>query len=216
MILYGQYDSPFVRRAAFALTHHGLAFERRVLSVFADFDEMLAVNPLGKVPVLERDDGTFLVDSRAIIEDIEASAASEKRLTPSRENARREMLLVEAVAIGLAEKTYERGIEFSRKNAESRDEQWIMRLERQISSALDWLEARVTPGWFVGDTLTRADLAAVAATSYLAHKHPALYDADARPRLEAFRRRCEANSPFMEAPYSAGEAAESGWKPERN
>ena len=215
MILYGQYDSPFVRRAAFALTHHGLAFERRVLSVFTDFDEMLAVNPLGKVPVLERDDGMFLVDSRAIIEDIEASAMPEKRLTPSQDDARREMLLVEAVAIGLAEKTYERGIEFSRKNAESRDEQWVKRLERQISSALDCLEARVTPGWFVGDTLTRADLAAVAATSYLANKQPALYNADARPHLEAFRSRCETASPFVEAPYSADEAAASGWKPER-
>ena len=51
MILIGRYDSPFVRRVAVALNFYGIAFERRLTSVFRDFDELLAVNPLGKVPV---------------------------------------------------------------------------------------------------------------------------------------------------------------------
>ena len=68
MILYGQYDSPFVRRVAVAMNHYGMPFERRVLSVFQDFEAMLAVNPLGKVPVLEFDDGAVLADSRAILD----------------------------------------------------------------------------------------------------------------------------------------------------
>ncbi len=38
MILVGQYDSPFVRRVAIALNHYGMPFERRLLSVFQDFD----------------------------------------------------------------------------------------------------------------------------------------------------------------------------------
>ncbi|MEL6266318.1 MAG: glutathione S-transferase N-terminal domain-containing protein, partial [Pseudomonadota bacterium] len=52
MILVGQYDSPFVRRVAIALHHYGLPFERRVLSVFLDFDALLAIHPAGKVPAL--------------------------------------------------------------------------------------------------------------------------------------------------------------------
>lgn len=55
MILIGQYDSPFVPRVAVALNLYGIGFERRVLSVFADFDAMLRINPLGKVPVLQLD-----------------------------------------------------------------------------------------------------------------------------------------------------------------
>ena len=43
MILVGQYDSPFVRRVAIALGHYGLAFERRVLSTFRDFDVMFGI-----------------------------------------------------------------------------------------------------------------------------------------------------------------------------
>ena len=52
LILVGQFDSPFVRRVAVALNHYGLPYERNVLSVFRDFEAMLAVNPLGKVPSL--------------------------------------------------------------------------------------------------------------------------------------------------------------------
>ena len=52
MILVGQLDSPFVRRVAITMNHYGLPFERKILSVFADLDKMLAVNPLGKVPAL--------------------------------------------------------------------------------------------------------------------------------------------------------------------
>ncbi len=50
MILVGQYDSPFVRRVAIALNYFGMEFERHVLSTFQNLDEMLAINPLGKVP----------------------------------------------------------------------------------------------------------------------------------------------------------------------
>ena len=51
-VLVGQYDSPFVRRVGVVLHHYGVAFERRVLSTFTDFDAMLQLSLLGKVPVL--------------------------------------------------------------------------------------------------------------------------------------------------------------------
>ena len=60
MELVGQYDSPFVRRVGVTLTHYGLAFSQREISVFGDFDAVLAVNPLGKVPMLRLPDGNGL------------------------------------------------------------------------------------------------------------------------------------------------------------
>ncbi|MFI4997457.1 MAG: glutathione S-transferase N-terminal domain-containing protein [Hyphomicrobiales bacterium] len=70
MVLVGQYDSPFVRRVAVTLNHYGIGFTRQVLSVFGDFDQMLTVNPLGKVPSLALEDGESLFDSRAILEEL--------------------------------------------------------------------------------------------------------------------------------------------------
>ncbi len=106
MILVGQFDSPFVRRVAIALHHYGMPFERRVLSVFKDFDEMLAINPLGKVPSLILDDGEVLFESRAIIDFLDGIPPSEKRLAPAGEPERFRVLRTEAIGIGLAEKVY--------------------------------------------------------------------------------------------------------------
>ncbi len=103
MILVGQFDSPFVRRVALALNHYGMPFERRVLSVFQDFDAMLSINPLGKVPSLILADGEIIYDSRAILEVLEGLAPSDRRLTPSAPARHREMLRIEAVGLGLAE-----------------------------------------------------------------------------------------------------------------
>jgi len=214
MILYGQFDSPFVRRAAVALNHYGMPFERRVLSVFGNFDEMLAVNPLGKVPALQLPQGDMLYDSRAIIEYLESIAPPERRLTPGDDGPRRDMLRIEAVGIGLAEKTYERGIEFSRRAPGMQDMDWVARLERQILSALAWLEERAGGEWMVGGGLTRADLAAVMAATYLAEKLPDLFDRTRFARLDAHRARCEALPVFRASAYSANEAAATGSRPE--
>ena len=64
MILLGQFDSPFVRRTAVAMNHHGIAFERKLLSVFKNFGEMLEYNALAKVPVLLLNDGEPIIDNR--------------------------------------------------------------------------------------------------------------------------------------------------------
>lgn len=215
MILVGQYDSPFVRRVAVALNHYGLPFERRVLSVFQDFDTMLTVNPLGKVPSLILAGGEVIYDSRAIVEVLEGLAPADRRLTPSEPARHREMLRIEAVGLGLAEKTYERGIEFSRRSPGTQDPVWIARLERQIASALAWLEALPQPEWLVGDRMTRADLAVTVAATYVLEKLPQLYGPGNFPRLEARRRKCEALAPFAEAPYSIAESLATGWRPEK-
>lgn len=212
MILVGQFDSPFVRRVAIALHHYGMPFERRVLSVFKDFDEMLGVNPLGKVPSLILDDGDTLFESRAIIDYLDGVADPKQRLAPTREPDRRSVLKIEAVGIGLAEKVYERGIETGRRSPEASDPKWCARLERQIASAADWLEAQAQSPWFHGDKLSRADLAVAVAMQYLARVVPALDDPERRPNLLAHRKHCEALSAFAAVKDSKEEARASGWR----
>lgn len=212
--LVGQYDSPFVRRAAVALHHHGIAFERTVKSVFQDFDTILHTNPLGKVPTLILDDGRQIFDSRAIVEYLDAMAPAAKRLTLPPGDDYLAMLQIEAVGIGLAEKIYERGIEFARRSPGTQDPAWVARLEQQIASALEWLEQRATGDFFVAERLTRADLAVATAMTFLAAKQPQLHDPARRPKLERHRVLCEALSAFSAAAYSEAEALATGWRPE--
>ncbi len=212
-VLVGQYDSPFVRRAAAALHHHAIPFERRPLSVFADFEAVRAINPLGKVPALILDGGETLFDSRAIVEHAEEVGGGAP-LRPADPAARREMLRLEAVGIGLAEKGYERGIEVSRRAPGAQDPAWMARLETQIASALDWLEARAHGEFLVGGSMSRADLAVAIALTYLAEKLPSLCPPGRRPRLERHREAMEASPPFAAAPFARQEALATGWRPE--
>lgn len=212
-MLVGQYDSPFVRRAAVALHHHGVGFERRVLSTFADFEAVRTASPLGKVPVLLLPGGRALPDSRAIVEWAERRADGSRSLTPVVPAAAERCLAIEAVGIGLAEKIYERGIEVSRRAPGTQDPDWIERLETQIDGAVRWLSTAEPDAAFRGERLTRADLAVVTALTYLAEKLPQLAREPARS-LDGYRRECEAAAPFALAPYSRAEAAATGWRPE--
>jgi glutathione S-transferase len=214
MILVGLYDSPFVRRVAVALNHYDIGFERRILSVFQDFGDVQNINPLGKVPALILPDGEQLYDSRAIIEYLENTADTKRKLTPEHEPDLRKMLAIEAVGIGLAEKTYERGIEFSRRAPGTQDPAWVSRLESQIEGALNWLEEQLNSNWFVGGQMTRADLAVVAALTYLHEKLPVLFDESRLVKLSVYRQRCEKLPEFSAAAYSANEAIAAGWVPE--
>jgi glutathione S-transferase len=47
MILVGQLDSPFVRRVAATMQHYAVPFDRHVLSVFGDGDEVGRLNSPG-------------------------------------------------------------------------------------------------------------------------------------------------------------------------
>ena len=214
MILIGQYDSPFVRRVAIALNYYGMPFERRVLSVFQDFDAVLGINPLGKVPALILPGGDHLYDSRSIIEFLEGIVRPNHRLTPTDDVLRCEMLRAEAVGVGLAEKIYERGIEFARRSPGKQDPAWVERLERQIETSLLWLEKLIHSEWLVGGEMTRADLAVAVAATYAVEKLPQLFDPARLPQLDAHRRRCESSPSFSAAAYSASEALATGWRPE--
>ncbi len=213
MILVGQYDSPFVRRVAITLNLYGMPFERKVLSVFTDFEAMLAINPLGRVPVLELENGERLFDSRMILDYLDGLVDTERKLMPCKLPDRLRVLGVEAVALGLAEKSYERGIEFARRDPEKVDIQWAERLKRQILSALSWLETLRPNPWLCGDTLTRADITCAVAFTFLREKQQITLGPGVYPLLEAHCAHCEGLPEFKASPYSATEAASSGWRP---
>ena len=66
MIIHGGAPSPFVRKVMVAFEEKGLSYEDKPLIPFPKTPEFLAMNPLGKIPILELADGTYISDSSVI------------------------------------------------------------------------------------------------------------------------------------------------------
>ena len=87
MKIVGLLDSPFVRRTVITARMLGIPFEHQSLSVFRNFDEFHAINPLAKAPTLVLDDGEVLIDSHLILDYLDSLVPPERRLFPAAEPA---------------------------------------------------------------------------------------------------------------------------------
>ena len=131
MILVGQYHSPFVRRVAVSLRTLGFAYEHDTRSVFADFDAMRKVNPLGRIPSLVLDGGEVLIDSAAILDWLDQEVGPGRALVPAAGPERRRALRLIALATGAIDKigaaTYERMV----RPSAFRWPEWVERCRTQ-------------------------------------------------------------------------------------
>jgi len=186
MILYGRDLSPYTRRVAIWMSLQGRAFERRPLALTepADFEAVIRMNPLGRVPVLELDDGTLLTESWAICDWLDDDMP-DRRLTPATGLARRETLQRIALAQGATDKVVALVYDQVRRPAQFHYAPWIERLEGQVTRGLAALDAAAPEtGFFGGDAPDGADIATVCAFEMAAKMHPALVG-DRHPRLAA-------------------------------
>ncbi|MBO6520326.1 MAG: glutathione S-transferase family protein [Rhodospirillales bacterium] len=204
MILVGQLDSPFVRRVAATMSHYDIAFDRHVLSVFGDRDEVMRLNPLGKVPALIIDEGETLVDSAVIIDYLDEIAPPERRLTPSAGPGRRNVLRLATVAMGISERAVQLRVETVRRPAHLQSEEFIDNYRRSIRDSLDYLERETETPWSTGETLSQADFSATAALTHLSAKVEEFADLRAWPKLAAIRETGEALGAFKSNPFMEG------------
>jgi glutathione S-transferase len=197
MILIGQYDSPFVRRAGIALTLYDIPFEHRPWSVFGDADKIRPLSPLVRVPVLVLDDGTALVDSPTILDHLDGLVAPERRLVAAAGMARTRELRIGALATGLADKAV--SLFYEHRLHETVSPVWSQRCRMQIGETAAALEretaARREPFWH-GAALGHADIAIAAALRFVADAHPGLIDPARHPALFADLARAEAMPVF--------------------
>lgn len=197
MILIGQYDSPFVRRVAIALTLYGMEFEHRPWSVFRNGELIEPFNPLRRVPTLVLDDGTTLIESTAILDYLDELAGPTQALIAESGPARRQSLKLCALGSGLADKAV--AMVYERVLHDTTSDVWLDRCRSQIAATLAVLEAErasvKTPFWF-GETIGHADIMVACAVRFLGEAHPGLFDVSARPALAAHSAQCEALPEF--------------------
>lgn len=166
MRLYGSLTSPFVRKVRVLLLETGqqdaVAF---VLASGTPLDPgttPTALNPLGKVPCLERSDGPAIYDSRVICRYLDARAGS--RLYPP-EPRLWEALTLEATADGIMEAVVNITYESRLRPEEHRLSAVVDGLWLKVARSLDVLEDRWI-GYLAGP-VDAAQIAIGCALSYL-------------------------------------------------
>ena len=197
MILIGQYDSPFVRRVAIALTLYDLAYEHRPWSTFGDANRIAPFNPLRRVPTLVCDDGEVLIESAAILDALDELVGEARALCPRRGAPRRRVLKVCALGVGLADKAV--ALVYERVLHDATSRMWIERCLGQVSGVLDALEAdrAASPGpWWFGAEMTHADVMVGCALRFVGEAHGEVFDLGRWPALRAHAGRCEALPAF--------------------
>ncbi len=177
--------SPFVRIVGVALREAGL--EGRVEMVAATGTALdpgsipVALNPLGKIPTLERAEGPALYDSRVICRYLDDLAGG--RLYPGAPRLW-ETLTLEATAHGIAEAAVLMVYEERLRPEGARSGAWVEGQWTKVARALDAVEAR----WMshLAGPLDMAQIATGCALGYLDFRHGARDWRAGRPALAAW------------------------------
>src|SRR5579885_522616 len=203
MQLIGMLDSPYVRRTAISLRLLGLPFEHRSLSVFRNFDEVHAINPLVKVPTLVCHDGFVLVDSTLI--SYYAETLANRSLMPTPPEQHRRALRWIGVALVAAEKAVQIFYEHKRE-ADRQDAGWTSRISGQLRDACALLEQELRDAdenaWLFGDAPTQADITLAVAWGFVQLVAVDVAPAANHPKLAAFAARAERLPEFRAFPIA--------------
>ncbi len=202
MVLIGMLDSPYVRRCAVSMKLMGVPFEHRPVSVFRHFDEFRKINPVVKAPSLVCDDGSVLMDSTLILDYIEATLSSERRLTPLGVGQRREALRLTGLALAAADKCVQIVYEKEQRPASKLHEPWFDRVVGQANAAFAELEpaAARAKAWLQGARLNSADVAVACAWRFGQFYNAIEVPASRYPALVAYSQRAETLSEFASTP----------------
>jgi glutathione S-transferase len=190
--------SPYVRKVMLVLHETGqlarVALAPASGTPVAPDEGVVAANPLGKIPALEREDGPTLFDSRVICRYLD-SLHSGRKLYPE-PPALWTTLTLEALADGLVDAAILCVYETRLRPEEIRFAPWVEGQRLKVTRALDALEA----GWLAhlrGPTDMGA-LAVACALGYLDLRFPDLDWRAARPGLAAWMETAATRPGFAE------------------
>ncbi|MBV6418455.1 MAG: putative GST-like protein YibF [Steroidobacteraceae bacterium] len=187
MQIIGTATSPYTRKVRVVALEKGIGHEFVASSPMVDSAEVQAANPLGKVPVLVRDDGSRLVDSPLIAEYLDGLNDA-PRLIPRALAAREAVRQLEAIADGVLDAAILVRMESLRPEA-LRSNEWISWEDGKVHRGLAHLE-RAAHGrrFLIGDALTLADIALACCLAWLEFRFA---EQDWRSRYPAAGRHAE-------------------------
>lgn len=180
MKLYHNAASPFVRKVRVVISETGQSVE--LADVFITptkpGESVPTVNPLGKIPTLERDGGAALYDSRVICRYLDDIAGGGLYPDPPR---LWETLTLEATADGIMDAAILMVYEGRVRPADLQFDDWVEAQWSKVARALDVLEAR----WLshLAGPLDIGQIGVGCALGYLDFRHGGRQWREGRPGL---------------------------------
>ncbi|MGM3390130.1 glutathione S-transferase N-terminal domain-containing protein [Stutzerimonas stutzeri] len=179
--------SPFARKVRVLAAETGLTPQIQLIDTavlpIALNEQVNALNPLGKVPVLETDQGEVLFDSRVICEYLD-SLHDRPRLIPCEPSARWRALRVAALADGLMDAAllvrYERAV----RPAKYQWSDWVLGQMSKVHRALAALESSADE---LGKMPSIAHISVACALGYLDFRFSEIGWKDSHPQLAKFQ-----------------------------
>lgn len=173
-------SSPYSVKVRLAAALCDLPLETQVVDTTANPDDLLAANPLGKIPTLVLDDGSAIYDSRVICEYFDRRSGN--ALIPQTDAEWLQAKRVEALADGVVDGAILVVYEARFRPEEKRFEGWTDRQWAKASRGLDRLEAEIDE---LPEAVNIGHLAVAAMLSWAELRFQGKWD-EGRPKLRAF------------------------------
>ena len=207
MKLLGTYLSPYTRRIGITLNHLGQDFEHQHVSAFATPEPVREVNPVVRIPALVLDDGEVLVESSAIIDELQNMWGEAYTLAPASGPGRRKVMQTAAFAQAVLEKAQAAFYEPRFHPEEKVHQPWIDHNDNLVEAGLKHLNGiaeAAGDGWLAGtETISQADIMAALAVTFVKTVRKEIDVDGIAPALSAFADKLEATPEFQACPLPA-------------
>lgn len=188
--------SPYARKVRIVAAEKKLELEVVPSDPWVANPELLAANPLNKVPALITDDGWSLFDSRVIVEYLDGLSPVH-RLIP---DTGRDRILVkrwEALADGMLDAALLARLESMRPDQTESSAKQIGRQREKIAASLAEMSRGLGDNAFcIGTTFTLADIAVGCALAYLDFRFPDIGWANTHPNLAKLAKKLATRASF--------------------
>lgn len=183
-ILYHASASPYSAKVRMAAAYANVSLDLQDVVTTDEPAELIAANPMGKIPTMVLDNGFAIFDSRPIMQEIDR--LSGKKLYPRNADKRRLAERFEAAGDGLSDILIAQVYERRFRPEEKVHQGWLDKQAEKAERSFDWLEANLMP---VRGKLNGGQFAVAAALSYSDLRFPENNWRRGRPKLKRFEQR---------------------------
>ncbi len=131
--------SPFASKVRMAAAYCGYAFEPVLTKTEDAPADLIAANPLGKIPALITDEGKSIYDSKVITQFLNRTSGG--KLLPKNADKRLEAEMLESLADGICDSAIACVYERRQRPEEKQYQPWIDKQWAKVTRGLDHLEA---------------------------------------------------------------------------